>query len=52
MELLHLEPDWCTAMHANEFSSKSLLLSITYNVSNAETQLTDGRVNREINIFL
>lgn len=31
---------------------KLLLLSITYNVSYAETQLADGRVNGEINIFV
>jgi len=39
-------------MNANEFSSKFPLFSITYNVSYAETQLTDRRVNREIYIFL
>lgn len=42
----------CTVMHANEFSSKFPLFSITNNVSYAETQLTDGRVNRKIDIFL
>lgn len=50
----NIQNQWnkCTVMHANEFSSKFPLFSITYNVSYAETQLTDRRVNREIYIFL